>query len=74
MPRFPVHFIKKYNHIFLREERRPLLWEFKNALGKNKEERLREINQKMNHELNISHQEWFENMLLDKNERPAFLL
>ena len=70
MPRFPVHFIKKYNHIFLREERRPLLWEFKNSLGKNKEERLRE----MNRELNISHQEWFENMLLDTRERPAFLL
>ena len=74
MTRFPVHFIKKYNHIFLREERRPLLWEFKNSLGKNKEERLREINEKMNSELNISHQEWFENMLLDTRERPPFLL
>ena len=74
MSRVSIQFVKKYNHIFLREERRPLLWEFKNALGKNKEERLREINQEMNRELNISHQEWFENMLLDKSERPAFLL
>jgi hypothetical protein len=70
MSRVSIQFVKKYNHIFLREERRPLLWEFKNALGKNKEERLRE----MNKELNISHQEWFENMILDKSERPAFLL
>ena len=74
MPRFPVHFIKKYNHIFLRKERCPLLWEFKNPLGKNKEERLREINQEMNRELNINHQEWFENMLLDTRERDSFLL
>ena len=70
MPKFSVHFIKKYNHIFLREERRPLLWEFKNSLGKNKEERVRE----MNRELNISHHEWFENMIQDKRDRPLFLL
>ncbi len=74
MSKFPVHFIKKYNNVFLREERRPLLWEFKKSLGKNKKERLREIHQEMNHELNISHEEWFENMLLDKRDRPPFLL
>ena len=70
MSRFPVYFIKKTNHIFLREERRPLLWEFKKSLAKNKREKYRE----MNYKLNISHQEWFENMLLDTRERPAFLL
>lgn len=74
MSRVSIQFVKKYNHIFLREERRPLLWEFKNSLGKNKEERLREINQEMNKELNINHQEWFENMLLDTRERDSFLL
>ena len=74
MSRVSIQFVKKCNHIFLREERCPLLWEFKNALGKNKAERLREINQEMNKELNISHQEWFENMLLDTRERDSFLL
>ena len=51
-----------------------MLWEFKNSLGKNKEERLREINQEMNRELNINHEEWFENMLLDTREIHSFLL
>ena len=74
MSRVSIQFVKKYNHIFLREERLPLLWEFKQSLGKNKEERLREINQEMNKELNINHQEWFENMLLDTRERDSFLL
>ena len=74
MSRVSIQFVKKYNDIFLRKERGPLLWEFKQSLGKNKKERLKEISQEMNNELNISHQEWFENMLLDKSERPAFLL
>lgn len=74
MSRVSIQFVKKYNHIFLREKRRPLLWEFKQSLGKNKKERLKEIKKEMNKELNISHEEWFENMLLDNSERPAFLL
>ena len=70
MPRFPVQFIKQYNHIFIREERRPLLWEFKKSLGENKEEYRRELSR----ELNISYDTWFENMLHDTSERPSFLL
>ena len=74
MSRFSIQFVKKYNHIFLREERRPLLWKFKNSLEKSKEEYLSEMNDEMNKELNINHHEWFENMLLDTRERDSFLL
>jgi len=70
MPRFPVKFIKQYNHILIREERGPLLWEFKKSLGENKEEYRRELRR----ELNISYDTWFENMLHDTSERPSFLL
>ena len=51
MSRYSILFVKKYNHIFLREERLPLLWEFKQSLGKSKKERLKEIYQEMNKEL-----------------------
>ena len=47
MSRYSILFVKKYNHIFLREERRPLLWEFKQSLGKNKKEILKEINEEI---------------------------
>ena len=70
MSRFPVRFIKQYNHIFIQEERRPLLWEFKKSLRENKEEYRREFCR----ELNISYDTWFENMLHDTSERPSFLL
>jgi len=70
MPRFPIQFIKKYDGIFLRNEKRPLLWKFKKSLSEDKIKRSRE----MNREINISHKEWFEAMLSDSRERPLFLL
>ena len=72
MPRFPVRVVKQYSTVFLCEESRPLLWEFKKSLGKDKLERLKKMNK--NRELNISYDTWFENMLHDTSERPSFLL
>ena len=60
-----IRFIYSGNRTTLYNDRLPLLKKYKFRS---------DIFNKLNKELDISHVKWFENMLLDNSERPAFLL